>query len=224
MLVKKISFFCTIMSQEINYPTCQIKYHVRNYKDARFSWCDNVLEFNSEKFCKKHQCIIGGCNNYRYSNEFIYTCYTPPSWDKLSYCKTHKCKDCDCNKKLKNSDYCNKHTCKYDGCFEYALWDYCEKHMCYKNNCYNVILQEYKQCNDHTCRHVGCKNEYKNEYTKMCECHSYLCDFCKTPIINKLSTRTPTLHQDCACDVGTCINPKGSNSMFCNEHKFLEKH
>lgn len=207
------------MSQEIYYPKCEINRYVGIE-------CNTIPTLKRYNLCEKHRCIIDNCNGFRYTvmDGHYAACFgTRICLDnKLLYCSDHKCKDKNCIGKRLNLGYCEEHICKYDGCFEHSFsWGYCDKHTCCRDTCREVIIHKRKHCKKHECRHVGCFSEYKNEYTKTCEYHSYLCEFCKKSVIDEWLTLT--LHQDCACDVGICINPKGSNSMFCNEHKSLDK-
>ena len=64
-----------------------------------------------------------------------------------SYCKYNE--DCK-GSTIKGSDFCGKHSCRYDGCENIILTDassYCHKHTCLKKDCF-----EYKRFSDDYCK------------------------------------------------------------------------
>jgi hypothetical protein len=166
------------------------------------------MNLDNSNFCQYHECK--NCHGY-----------CDVSNSSLGYCRSCQCRYCY-DKKIDGHDYCIKHMCFVEECYEGSCRDpntgnrlsnFCEKHIC--KFCPERRLLNHTVCKKHICKlcdDIVAKldEEKDSEYCNEHKCIEKSCPY------SKLNNRTRCMYHTCI--VEDCEEVVSGDKMLCDSH------
>lgn len=164
-------------------------------------------------------------------------CYNPTSSHRSGYCKEHRCKYIRKNMQCRmgrngHSDYCIKHTCRYQDCQETVYNNqvsFCEEHCCKqtritqngtKISCSGMLFTQ-TMCIEHYMSHKCEVCSYMRDVAS-CNCYIHTCriESCREPVYgleNKLCSEHSKEFDWCHYE--ECENIITRDMHLCDKHR-----